>query len=142
MWKSLTGNAQFSIIACIIFVFLGFFSMGILGFGLYYLIFPISKSLFPHPDSLHGDNVWLVAMYASMLWPFGFIFAAILFHFLKKRGWPTGILYFLYVISLWLWCALLWLFLIKSYFVSSQGVTTRSIEIKSNLFYDISFLKK
>ncbi|EMM99801.1 hypothetical protein LEP1GSC021_1778 [Leptospira noguchii str. 1993005606] len=113
MWQFLT---KFGFIPFIFFEFIGFFSLGTMGLGLYYLVFPISQSLFPHPDSLHGDNVWLVAMYASLLWPLGFIFGAILFHSLKKRGWSKGILYFLYIPMFWFWTALLWFFLIESYF--------------------------
>lgn len=63
MWQFLT---KFGFIPFIFFEFIGFFSMGMMEFWLYYLVFPISQSLFPHPDSLHGDNVWLVAMYYGL----------------------------------------------------------------------------
>ncbi|WP_046689768.1 hypothetical protein [Leptospira santarosai] len=109
MWRFLTPNVKFGIIACIILSFLGFFSMGAMGFGLYYLVFPISKSLFPHPDSLSGDWVWPTAIYVGLLWPFGFIFGAIIVHFLEGKGRPNKILYFLYIPILWLWAVILWL---------------------------------
>ncbi|WP_061218762.1 hypothetical protein [Leptospira weilii] len=113
MWHSLTPNAKFSVIICLILSILGFFSIGTMGLGLYYLIFPVSKSLFPHPDSLSGDWVWPTTILVSILWPLGFIFGAILFHILGEKGWPNIILYFLYIPILWLWAALLWLYFLN-----------------------------
>ncbi|RHX88742.1 hypothetical protein [Leptospira stimsonii] len=112
MWNSLSPNAKFSVVLSVIFSFLGFFSLGAMGFGLYYLVFPISESVFPHPNSFHGDWVWPTTILVSILWPLGFIFGAILFDFFKKRGWSTVILYFLYIPILWLWAATLWLYFI------------------------------
>lgn len=114
MWNSIPNNVRISFFIFIILAFLGFFSLGAVGFGLYYLIFPVAGFLFPHPDSLHGDWVWPSTIGVGLLWPLGFIFASILFNFLKKRNWPKSILYFLYIPLLWLWVALLWLYFINN----------------------------
>ncbi|EQA71064.1 hypothetical protein [Leptospira noguchii] len=101
MWSSISNNVKINFVIFVILAFLGFFSLGAIGFGLYYLIFPIAGFFFPHPDSLHGDWVAPSAILVSILWPLGFIFASILFNFLKKRNWPKDILYFLYIPILW-----------------------------------------
>ncbi|WP_032913800.1 hypothetical protein [Leptospira santarosai] len=112
MRHSLTPNMKFGIIACIILSFLGFFSMGAMGFGLYYLVSSTSKS-FPHPDSLSKPlDGWWPATDVGLLWPFGFIFGAIIVHLLEGKGWPNEILYFLYIPILWLWAAILWLYFV------------------------------
>lgn len=71
------------------------------------------ESLFPHPNSLSGDWVWPTAVYVGLLWPFGFIFGAIIVHLLGGKGWPNEILYFLYIPILWLWAAILWLYFLN-----------------------------
>lgn len=94
MWNSISYNVKISFFIFVVLAFLGFFSLGALGLGLYYLIFPVAGFLFPHPDSLLGDWVWPSTIGVGILWPLGFIFASILFNFLKKRNWPKVILYF------------------------------------------------
>ncbi|EMP82375.1 hypothetical protein LEP1GSC162_2138 [Leptospira santarosai str. CBC1531] len=86
--------------------------MGAMGFGLYYLVSSTSKS-FPHPDSLSKPlDGWWPATDVGLLWPFGFIFGAIIVHLLEGKGWPNEILYFLYIPILWLWAAILWLYFV------------------------------
>ncbi|EMG12724.1 hypothetical protein LEP1GSC151_2068 [Leptospira interrogans serovar Grippotyphosa str. LT2186] len=46
MWNSIPNNVRISFFIFIILAFLGFFSLGAVGFGLYYLIFPVAGFFF------------------------------------------------------------------------------------------------
>ncbi|EMK20563.1 hypothetical protein LEP1GSC008_1286 [Leptospira kirschneri serovar Bulgarica str. Nikolaevo] len=100
MWNSISYNVKISFFIFVILAFLGFFSLGALGLGLYYLVFPVAGFYFRIliPCSVIGFGLGV-----GILWPLGFIFASILFNFLKKRNWPKSILYFLYIHFLWFW---------------------------------------
>jgi hypothetical protein len=105
MWKSLSPNARFSILAFIVTLGLGLLSMGALGLALYYLVFPfLNKDI----DSLHGDSAWPTIILVGMLWSFGFLFAGLAHHYLIKWKSAKYIAKTAYVFILWLWILILW----------------------------------
>jgi len=105
MWKTLSPNARFSIIGFIVTLGLGLLSMGVLGLGLYYLVFPfLNKDI----DSLQGDAAWPTIILVGMLWSFGFLFAGMVYHYLIKWKSPKYIGNIAYVFVLWVWILVLW----------------------------------
>ena len=105
MWKSLSGTTRFSIIAFIVTLALGLFSMGALGMALYYLVFPfLNKDI----DSLQGDSAWPTIILVGMLWSFGFLYAGLAYHYLVKWKLPKYLGYTAYVLILWIWILILW----------------------------------
>ncbi len=106
-WKSLSGNARFSIIAFFCCGVAGLVSMGALGAVLY---FPVSFLLqkFPSFNNWHGDWVWPAVIGIGMFWSVGFLFGGVVWHFLSKITNSKILLYTAYLFVLWLWAALLW----------------------------------
>jgi hypothetical protein len=106
-WKSLSGNARFSIIAFFTSGALGLLSMGLLGGVLYY---PVSFVLrkFPSINEWTGDWVWPAVIGVGMFWSLGFIFGGVAWHFLAKMTTSRLILYGAYVLILWAWAAVMW----------------------------------
>ena len=104
MWRNLTGNAKFSIVAFILTLALGLISMGALGYGLYFLVAAfIDKDI----ESLRGDTTWPTVLMVGMLSSFGFAFGGIAFHYLRYRIGEI-LSYLIYALLLWCWVLLLW----------------------------------
>lgn len=104
MWRNLSGNAKFSIVAFLLTLALGLLSMGALGYGLYFLVSPLLEK---DIDSLRGDITWPTILAVGILSSFGFLFAGVTFHYLKFRikEFPS---YTVYAFILWAWTYLLW----------------------------------
>ncbi len=104
MWKRLSGNAKFSIVAFFLTLALGLLSMGAYGYGLYFLVAPfLEKDI----DSLRGDTTWPTILSVGVLSAFGFLFAGAAFHYLRYRirEIPS---YIIYAIMLWGWIWIVW----------------------------------
>jgi len=82
--------------------------MGLLGYGLYYIVSPILNLKFPSMETWHGDWVWPVLFYVSILWPFGFLIAGWAHLSFIKFGWSKIVLYTIYICILLLWDLFLW----------------------------------
>lgn len=106
-WKSLSGNARFSIIAFFSSGALGLFSMGLLGAVLYY---PVSFLLrkFPSLDDWTGDWVWPAVIGVGIFWSVGFLLGGVVWHYLAKITSSKAILCCAYIFVLWLWAAIVW----------------------------------
>ena len=104
MWRNLSGNAKFSIVAFLLTLALGLLSMGALGYGLYFLVSPLLEK---DIDSLRGDITWPTILAVGILSSFGFLFAGAAFRYLRFRikEIPS---YIIYALILWLWIYLLW----------------------------------
>ena len=94
---------KFSIICFAITLVVGLLSMGLLGQGLYYLISPILNLKFPPMKSWHGDWIWPVVIYVSLLWPFSFLIGGGSYLLLIKFGWGKIVLNSLYICILLIW---------------------------------------
>lgn len=106
-WKSLSSNSKYSIYAFFIVAALGLLSMGILGFLLYYPVSFLFKN-YPSINEWHGDWVWPATISVGMFWSIGFIFSGLAIHFLTKITQAKLLIYFVYILILYLWAALLW----------------------------------
>ena len=106
-----TRIMRFSLLACVVTLFLGLFSMGFLGLLLYYMVSPILDLKFPDFDSLHGDWIWPAIILAGMVWAFGFLFAGSLYLYIKEHTKLEGSKFSLittYAIVLFLWALIIW----------------------------------
>ncbi|MFS4466342.1 hypothetical protein [Maribacter sp. 2210JD10-5] len=106
-WKALSYTSKFSIIACLVCFVLGFLSMGLTGGLLYYTVFFVLGN-FPHLDEIHGDWVWPAMLLISWLFPLGFIFGGLAWHYLKEKVESRILLVVIYVVTVWSWIAFLW----------------------------------
>ena len=104
MWRNLSGNAKFSIVAFLLTLALGLLSMGALGYGFYFLVSPLLEK---DIDSLRGDITWPTILAVGILSSFGFLFAGAAFHHLRFRikEIPS---YIVYAFIIWGWIYLLW----------------------------------
>jgi hypothetical protein len=105
MWVSWSYASKFSLIAFLVSGFLGLFSMGALGYGLYYLVKPILGNRI---DELQGDAMWPSLILAGMGWSVSFLMAGWLFSFLSRFSLPPFISYLSYVLVLWIWVLVVW----------------------------------
>ena len=111
-WKSLSYTTRFSIVAGVGLFALGFLSMGLTGAVLYYTVFMVLGS-FPPMDDWHGDWVWPAMILVSILFPLGFIFGGLAWHYLKAKISSKIVLRIIYILILWLWTAFLWYFTLR-----------------------------
>ena len=105
--KKISFTTKFSIIAFLIVLTIGLLSIGFLGLSLYYTV-SFLFSNYPHIDDWHGDWTWPAIIGIGMGWSFGFLFAGLVWHFLKKIVKSAWLLRFIYVLILWIWNALIW----------------------------------
>jgi hypothetical protein len=104
MWRKLSGNAKFSIVAFILTLALGLLSKGALGYALYFLVAPVlDKDI----DSLRSDITWPTILATGMLSSFGFLLAGAIFHYTRLHIKEFAS-YILYAFILWAWVFLIW----------------------------------
>jgi len=106
-WKPLTRTTKFSIIAFVITLIAGLFSMGVLGVGLYYLVYFLFPNYLFFQD-WSGDWVWPTFIEVGVIWAFGFLIAGLVHHYLQKHITSNILLKVIYVLILWLWALGLW----------------------------------
>ena len=87
--------------------------MGLLGYGLYYIVSPILNLKFPPMETWHGDWVWPVLFYVSILWPFSFLMAGWAHLSLIKFGWSKIVMYTIYICILLIWDLFLWFLMLN-----------------------------
>jgi hypothetical protein len=112
-WKSLSGNAKFSIIAFCSTACLGLLSMGLLGALLYFPVSFLFKDVPPF-DAWHGDWVWPAIIGVGIIWSFGFILGGFSYHYSTKMGASKVVSSSIYALVLWLWAAFLWYVVISN----------------------------
>jgi hypothetical protein len=113
LWKSLSDNAKFSVIAFFVVAVVGLLSMGLLGALLYYPVSFLFKN-FPTLNDWRGDWVWPAMISVGMFWSVGFILGGVAVHYLVKIIASKIILYILYSLILWVWAAFLWYLVISN----------------------------
>lgn len=105
MWSTFSYATKFSIISFLISGLLGLFSMGALGYGLYYLVKPVLGNRI---DELQGDAMWPSIILAGMAWSVSFLIAGWLYSWLIRFNLPSYLNYFAYLFVLWLWILAVW----------------------------------
>lgn len=103
-----------SIIAGVVVAVLGLFSMGILGFGLYYACYPLLAPLYGNLNDWHGDDVWPATIWAGMLWAIFFPVAGFIDLKLKRAGAAGAARTLVWLAILWAGAAVVWLYVASS----------------------------
>ena len=103
-----------SIAAFIGALIMGLFSMGLLGAGLYYAVYPLLVPYFGDPNDWHGDRVWPSIILAGMGWSSSFLAAGLLNLKLEKAGWRMHARRAVYFAMLWLGALVIWLIILLS----------------------------
>jgi hypothetical protein len=101
-----------SILAFVVTLALGLFSMGALGLALYYPVYPLFAPFFGDPNDWHGDWVWPTIIIAGMGWSFSFLVAGWLNQRLEHAGWGAVYRKPVYAAILWLGAAVIWFLLL------------------------------
>lgn len=94
--------------ACAIGVVLAFLSMGLTGYLLYWLGWPLLRPWFPPDDQWHGDWVWAAMVGIAMVWPLMFLVAGYANQLLIERGRSKAMRRAVYAVTLWLGAWALW----------------------------------
>ena len=113
-WKQLAYTSKFSIIAFVVSATLGLLSMGVLGGLLYYAVSFLFNS-YPSLNDWTGDWVWPTVITVGMLWSLGFLFAGYIWHALRESIKSLLALRIIYILTLWLWAAILWFVMISKH---------------------------
>jgi hypothetical protein len=93
---------------------IGLLSVGLLGAGLYYAVYPVLSPFYGDPNDWHGDWVWPALISAGMGWSLSFIAAGLLNLRLEKSGWRAVSRRAVYVAMLWLGAGLMWFMILSS----------------------------
>ena len=99
-----------SIIAGFVVAAAGLFSMGILGFGLYYACYPLLEPLYGDLNDWTGDDVWPATIWAGMLWAIWFPVAGFADLRLKQAGKSSALRVLSWIVILWVGAGLVWLY--------------------------------
>jgi hypothetical protein len=111
---SLCLQMKRSILGFIAALVIGLLSMGLLGGGLYYAVYPVLRPFYGDPNDWHGDWVWPSLISAGMLWSLSFLAAGLLNVRLEKSAWRTRSRQAVYLAMLWLGAGLIWLIILSS----------------------------
>jgi hypothetical protein len=100
-----------------------FLSLGMLGYVLYYLAYPIVGFVYPPLSAWRPDAVWPLIVGAGIVWSLSFLPAGVIDHALAARGISSarrGISYFL---ILWIGAVGAWSFMIATNLPAGRDVT-------------------
>lgn len=104
-----------SIIAGVAVAALGLFSMGFLGFALYYVTYPMHYPLLGDINEWEGtDLFWPAIIMAGMFWSICFPVAGLVDLRLRRAGTASALRILAWLAILWLGAGLIWLFVATS----------------------------
>lgn len=95
-------------------VLASFLSLGMLGYVLYYLVYPIIGLVYPPLSTWRPDAVWPLIVGAGIVWSLSFPVAGVIDHALLVRGASPTRRWICYLLVLWIGAAAAWSFLIAT----------------------------
>lgn len=107
-------SLKWSLLAALGAVLGSFLSLGMLGYVLYYLAYPVVGLVYPPLTTWRPDTVWPLIIGAGILWSLSFVVAGVVDHALAARGAGTTRRRIAYLVVLWLGAVAAWLFFIFS----------------------------
>ena len=97
-----------------------FLSLGMLGYVLYYLAYPVLGFVYPPLSAWRPDAVWPLIVGAGIVWSFSFVPGGILNRALSVRGVSPAYRTICYLVVLWSGAVAAWLFLIATNLPSTR----------------------
>ena len=91
-----------------------FLSLGLLGYALYYLAYPVVGLVYPPMPRWRPDAVWGLIVGAGIVWAPSFLVAGVIDHALLVRRVPPMRRRISYLLVLWLGAVAAWSFLIAT----------------------------
>ena len=91
-----------------------FLSLGLLGYALYYLAYPVVGFVYPPLSEWRPDTVWPLIVGAGIVWAPSFLVAGVIDHALFVRRVSPMRRRISYLLVLWLGAVAAWCFLIAT----------------------------
>jgi hypothetical protein len=107
-------SLKWSLAAAIAAVLASFLSLGLLGYVLYYLAYPVVGFVYPPLPLWRPDTVWPLIVGAGIVWSLSFLVGGVINHALLVRGASTTRRRISYVLVLWIGAVAAWSFLIAT----------------------------
>lgn len=107
-------SLKWSLVGCAAAVLASFLSLGMLGYVLYYLAYPIVVFVYPPLTTWRGDAVWPLIIGAGIVWSLSFLVAGVVDHALAGHGVSAARRKIAYLVILWIGAVAAWLFLIAT----------------------------
>ena len=107
-------SLKWSVAGCAGAILASFLSLGMLGYVLYYLAYPVVGLVYPPLTAWRGDAVWPLIIGAGILWAPSFLVAGAVEHAMAGRGVSPARRTVAYLVVLWLGAAAVWLFLLAT----------------------------
>ncbi|WP_421999760.1 hypothetical protein [Reyranella sp.] len=114
-------SLKWSVAACGLAIFASFLSLGLLGYVLYYLAYPVVGLVYPPLTSWRGDTVWPLIIGAGIIWSLSFLVAGVVDHAIAARGAARGRRTAAYLAVLWAGAVAAWLFLLATNLPALRG---------------------
>lgn len=105
-------SLKWSLAAGVAAVLASFLSLGMLGYVLYYLAYPVVGFVYPPLPTWRPDTVWPLIVGAGIVWAPSFLVAGVIDHALRVRGVSALRRRISYVVVLWIGAVAAWSFLI------------------------------
>lgn len=103
------GAIKWSLLACVLFMVVGFGSLGMLGMALYGVSFPVIELFYPALEQWDGPWVWPVLVGVGLLWPLSFLVAGPVALALRQHDWAAWQRRLVYTGILWVGAITSWL---------------------------------
>jgi hypothetical protein len=107
-------SLKWSLAACVAAVMASFLSFGMLGYVLYYLVYPVVALVYPPMSAWRPDAVWPLIVSAGIVWSPSFVVAGVVDRALGVRGVSPARRKLSYAVVLWIGAVAAWLFLIAT----------------------------
>jgi hypothetical protein len=107
-------SLKWSLAGAVAAILASFLSLGLLGYVLYYLAYPLVGVVYPPLSAWRPDAVWPLIVGAGIVWAISFPVAGIVDHALAVRGASAGRRRLVYILVLWIGAMAAWSFLIAT----------------------------
>ena len=101
-----------------------FLSLGMLGYALYYLAYPIIGFVYPPLSAWRPDAVWPLIVGAGIAWSLSFLPAGVIDHALAVRGTTSVRRKISYVLILWVGAVAAWSFMIATNLPAARDISS------------------
>jgi hypothetical protein len=116
-------SLKWSLVAVAGAILASFLSLGMLGYVLYYLAYPVVGLAYPPLTAWRAAAVWPLIIGAGVAWSLSFLPAGVIDHALAARGISPGRRRISYLLVLWIGAIAAWSFLIATSLPAARQLT-------------------